>query len=127
MIPLRDATRSPVRFPLVTVGLIAVNVVAFIWEIGSDDAAILRLTVVPAQLMRGQGWITPFTAMFLHGGFIHIISNMLFLSVFAPAVEDRWAARDSWCSTCLVGSPRPRRRWSPASTVPQLGTSGAIA
>jgi membrane associated rhomboid family serine protease len=88
MIPLRDATRSPVRFPLVTVGLIAVNVVAFIWEIGSDDAAILRLTVVPAQLMRGQGWITPFTAMFLHGGFIHIISNLLFLSVFAPAVED---------------------------------------
>jgi hypothetical protein len=42
MIPLRDASRTPDRFPLVTVSLIAVNVLAFIWEVGSDEAAIVR-------------------------------------------------------------------------------------
>ena len=88
MIPLADATRKSVRFPLVTVALVAVNVVAFLWEIGSSDAAILRFAVVPADLMQGRGGITPLTAMFLHAGFMHIIGNMLFLSAFAPAVED---------------------------------------
>ena len=56
MIPLRDASRTPVRFPLVTVTLIVVNVLAFVWEVGSDDAAIVRWAVVPAALMRGEGW-----------------------------------------------------------------------
>ena len=55
MIPLRDASRTPVRFPLVTVSLIAVNVLAFVWEVGSDEAAIVRRAVVPAALMRGEG------------------------------------------------------------------------
>lgn len=59
MIPLRDASRAPVRFPVVTVSLIAVNVLAFVWEVGNDDAAIIRWAVVPAELLRGQGWITP--------------------------------------------------------------------
>jgi hypothetical protein len=59
MIPLRDASRAPVRFPIVTVSLIVVNVLAFVWEAGSDEAAIIRWAVVPAELLRGQGWITP--------------------------------------------------------------------
>ncbi len=88
MIPLRDASRTPVRFPVVTVSLIAVNVLAFVWELGSAEAAIIRWAVVPAELLRGQGWITPLTAMFLHGGVTHIVSNMVFLAAFAPMVED---------------------------------------
>jgi membrane associated rhomboid family serine protease len=43
---------------------------------------------VPAELMRGLRWITPLTAMFLHGAVMHIVSNMPFLAAFAPVVED---------------------------------------
>lgn len=55
MIPLRDASRTPDRFPLVTVSLIAVNVLAFIWEVGSSQAAIIRWAVVPTESCGGMG------------------------------------------------------------------------
>jgi membrane associated rhomboid family serine protease len=129
MIPLRDATRSPVRFPLVTVSVIAVNVIVFIWELGSDDAAILRLAVVPAELVRGHGWLTPLTAMFLHGGFMHIFSNMIFLSAFAPAIEDAMG-RGRFVMFYVIGglaATAVQVAVAPGSTVPELGASGAIA
>ncbi|HUL74324.1 MAG TPA: rhomboid family intramembrane serine protease [Vicinamibacterales bacterium] len=129
MIPLKDATRSPVRFPLVTVGLIAINVLAFIWELGNDDATIVRFAVVPAELMRGHGWTTPFTAMFLHAGFMHIIGNMLFLSAFAPVIEDTMGRGRFLVFYVLGGLAATAAQVviSPGSTVPQLGASGAIA
>src|SRR5512135_1330726 len=88
MFPLSDATRKPARFPLVTVGIVLLNVLAFLWEIGTDDKTIVSVMVVPAELMRGHGWITPLTAMFLHEGVAHIAGNMLFFHAFGPAVED---------------------------------------
>jgi membrane associated rhomboid family serine protease len=129
MIPLRDASRAPVRFPVVTVGLIVVNVLAFLWEVGSDDAAIIRWAVVPTELLRGQGWITPFTAMFLHGGLMHIVSNMVFLAVFAPMVEDAMGRGTFFVFYVLGGlaAMAAQIAMDPASTVPQLGASGAIA
>ena len=129
MIPLRDATRSPVRFPLVTVALIALNVLVFVWEIGSEDAAIIRFAVVPAELVRGHGWFTPFTAMFLHGGFMHIFSNMIFLSAFAPAIEDSMG-RGRFLAFYVLGGLAATAAQvviAPTSTVPELGASGAIA
>lgn len=129
MIPLADATRKSVRFPLVTVALVAVNVVGFLWEIGSSDATILRFAVVPADLMQGRGGITPLTAMFLHAGFMHIIGNMLFLSAFAPAVEDAMG-RTRFLVFYLLGgfaATAAQVAVAPTSTVPQLGASGAIA
>ncbi len=129
MIPLGDVTRRPVRFPLVTTAVIAVNVVAFIWEIGSNEAAITRLAVVPVELMRGEGWITPLTAMFLHQGFMHILGNMVFLSVFGPAVEDVMG-RGRFLVFYLLGglaATAAQVASAPASTVPELGASGAIA
>jgi membrane associated rhomboid family serine protease len=129
MIPLGDASRAPVRFPVVTVGLIVVNVLAFVWEVGSDDAAIIRWAVLPAELLRGQGWITPFTAMFLHGGLMHIVSNMVFLAAFAPMVEDAMG-RGKFLVFYVIGglaATAAQIAMDPASTVPQLGASGAIA
>ena len=129
MIPLGDASRRPVRFPLVTVGLVVANLFAFAWEIGASDEAITAFAVVPAQLMHGHGWMTPLTAMFLHAGFMHIIGNMLFLSVFAPAVEDAMG-RGRFLVFYLLGgcaATAAQVAIAPASTVPQLGASGAIA
>jgi membrane associated rhomboid family serine protease len=129
MIPLRDASRTPVRFPVVTVSLIVVNVLAFVWEVGSDEAAIVRWAVVPAALMHGEGWITPLSAMFLHGGVMHIVSNMVFLAVFAPMVEDAMGRRTFLVFYLLGGlaATAAQIAMDPASTVPQLGASGAIA
>ena len=129
MIPLGDATRSPVRFPLVTVAVIVANILAFVWEIGADDAAIIQFAVVPAALMHGHGWMTPFTAMFLHGGFMHIIGNMAFLQAFAPAVEDAMG-RGRFLVFYLLGglaATATQVALDPTSIVPQLGASGAIA
>jgi membrane associated rhomboid family serine protease len=129
MIPLRDETRRPTRFPLITVGLIVANILAFVWELASTDAAIVKLTVVPAELVQGHGWFTPLTAMFLHGGFMHIIGNMLFLSVFAPAVEDTMG-RGRFLAFYLLGglaATAAQVAFGPTSTVPELGASGAIA
>jgi membrane associated rhomboid family serine protease len=129
MIPLRDASRTPLRFPVVTVGLIAANVLAFLWEVGSDEAAILRWAVVPAELMRGQGWVTPFTAMFLHGGLMHIASNMVFLAAFAPMVEDAMGRGRFFVFYLLGGLAATAAQigMDPSSAIPLLGASGAIA
>jgi hypothetical protein len=48
-------------------------VLAFVWEVGSDEAAIVRWAPTPAALMHGEGRITPLSAMFLHGGVMHIV------------------------------------------------------
>ena len=117
MIPLRDASRTPVRFPAVTVSLIAVNVLAFVWEVGSDEAAIIRWAVVPAALRRGEGWITPLTAMFLHGGLMHIVNNMVFLAAFAPIVEDAMG-RGRFLVFYLLGGL--------AATAAQIGMDPAV-
>jgi membrane associated rhomboid family serine protease len=129
MIPLRDASRTPVRFPVVTVSLIVINVLAFVWEVGSDEAAIIRWAAVPAELLRGQGWITPLTAMFLHGSVTHIIGNMVFLAAFAPMVEDAMGRARFLVFYLLGGLAATAAQVviDPASTVPQLGASGAIA
>jgi membrane associated rhomboid family serine protease len=113
----------------VTLTLIVVNVLAFVWEVRSDEAAIIPWAVVPAELMRGRGWITPVTAMFLHGGAMHIISNMLFLASFAPMVEDAMGRRRFLLFYLLGGLAATAAQViaDPASTVPQLGASGAIA
>ncbi len=129
MIPLGDASRRPVRFPLVTVGLVVANILAFVWEIGADDKTIMAFAVVPAELMRGHGWVTPFTAMFLHAGFMHILGNMLFLSAFAPAVEDAMG-RAHFLGFYLFGglaATAAQVAVEPLSRAPELGASGAIA
>jgi rhomboid family protein len=129
MIPLRDVTRSPVRFPMVTASIIAANVIVFLFELGSDEASIMRWAVVPAELSRGQLWITVLTSMFMHGGFMHIIGNMVFLWAFAPAVEDTMG-RGRFLVFYLLGglaATVAQVAVGPNSTVPQLGASGAIA
>jgi membrane associated rhomboid family serine protease len=129
MIPLRDVTRSPVRFPMVTASIIAANVIVFLFELGSDEASIMRWAVVPAELSRGQHWITVLTSMFMHGGFMHIIGNMVFLWAFAPAVEDTMG-RSRFLVFYLLGglaATVAQVAVGPNSTVPQLGASGAIA
>ena len=129
LIPLGDATRRPVRMPVVTGAIIFVNVCVFLLELTRGEAFVVQWSVVPAQIMSGHGWITILTAMFLHGSWSHIIGNMIFLWAFGPEIEDAMG-RGRYLLFYLLGgliATLAQVAASPHSTVPNLGASGAIA
>src|SRR5713101_6047723 len=129
MVPLGDASRRPGRVPVVTAGIIVVNVVVFVLELMRGDAFVTQWAAVPAQIVSGHHWITILTAMFMHGSWSHIIGNMIFLWAFAPEIEDAMG-RGRYVVFYLVGglvAMLTQVAASPHSTVPNLGASGAIA
>jgi membrane associated rhomboid family serine protease len=129
VIPLGDATRRPTQFPAATAIIIALNVLVFITELSAGDAFITRWAVIPAELTAGHRWITIITAMFMHGGWMHIIGNMVFLWAFGPEIEDLMGPRRYALFYLLGGGFAMLGQLvaNPTSTVPNLGASGAIA
>src|ERR1700756_2039048 len=129
LIPLSDASRRPVRMPLVTPLLILANVVVFFFELTHGDSFVMAWSALPSQILGGHHWITILTAMFMHGSWSHIIGNMVFLWAFGPEVEDAMnPAR--YAVFYLAGgfvAMLAQVLASPSSTVPNLGASGAIA
>ncbi|HEV8628716.1 MAG TPA: rhomboid family intramembrane serine protease [Thermoanaerobaculia bacterium] len=138
MIPLRDDTPSTIR-PWVTIGLIAVNVAVFLYELLLGDRLepfLMQAAFIPAKLFGGGG--TPggdlqvdnaLLSMFLHGGWAHIGGNMLFLWIFGDNVEDRVGHLRFLIFYLLCGytAAYAQAVASPHSTVPTVGASGAIA
>jgi len=129
LIPLSDASRRPVRMPVVTGFIIAVNVAVFLLELSRGDAFVMQWSAVPAQITSGHHWITILTAMFMHGSWSHIIGNMIFLWAFAPEIEDAMGPV-RYLIFYLGGglvAMLAQVAADPHSTVPNLGASGAIA
>lgn len=129
MIPLWDASRRPVDFPIVTLLLIVINALAFFFELSGGDSFVLRWAAVPSDITHGQHVETLLTSMFLHAGWAHIIGNMIFLWTFGPEIEDVMG-RLRYLAFYLLGGlvAMTAQVWiDPASTVPNLGASGAIA
>ncbi len=93
MFPIRDHNPSG-RTPFVTLALIGANVLVFVlyWYGLPSDAAIGRFFMayglVPARISYGEGYGTFLTSMFLHGGWMHLIGNMLFLYIFGDNMEE---------------------------------------
>ena len=100
MIPLADDIPTHSK-PIITIGLIVICCIVFLWQLGlgqSNRAAILALGVIPVSLLQGAllpealRWVSPeltlITSMFLHGGFMHLIGNMLYLWIFGDNIED---------------------------------------
>lgn len=129
VIPLNDASRRPTAFPGVTLGIIAVNVLVFFLELSLGDEFVTRWAVTPADIVAGRHLPTVLTAMFLHGSWLHIISNMIYLWAFGPAVEDLMGPGRYLLFYLLGGVAAMLAQVvaAPASTVPALGASGAIA
>jgi membrane associated rhomboid family serine protease len=129
MIPLNDATRRPVHFPIITTTIIAVNFFVFLLELVGGNAFIERWSMVPARIAAGQDWITIFTAMFMHAGWLHILGNMLFFWVFGPEIEDVMGPIRFLIFYLLGGvvAMLAQVYVIPNSTIPNLGASGAIA
>ena len=129
LIPLSDASRRPVRLPVVTAFIIVVNVFVFLLELMRGDAFVMQWSAIPAQIISGHHWITIFTAMFMHGSWPHIIGNMIFLWAFGPEIEDTMG-RGRYLLFYLAGglvAMLAQILADPHSTVPNLGASGAIA
>jgi membrane associated rhomboid family serine protease len=144
VIPLRDA--NPTRRPaIVTLILVVACCVAFAWELGlsagSGDVALGREIevwgVVPARLTAawargdylGGESLTLLTSQFLHGGWLHLLGNMLYLWIFGNNVEDR-LGRVGFLLFYLAGgvvAGLAQVAVDPTSTVPTIGASGAIA
>src|SRR6267142_143160 len=88
IIPLGDDSRRPVRMPVITALIVLANIIVFGMELAGGDAFVTRWSVIPAELTAQHRWITILTAMFMHGGWSHIIGNMVFLWAFGPEIED---------------------------------------
>jgi rhomboid family protein len=129
MIPLTDASRRPVHFPIITICIILTNLFVFVLELTGGDAFVLRWSAIPSQIVSGHHWITILTAMFMHGSWSHIIGNMIYLWAFGPEIEDAmgpWRYSIFYVVGGLVAM-LAQVAANPSSTVPNLGASGAIA
>jgi membrane associated rhomboid family serine protease len=114
---------------VVTLLIIAVNVIVFFQELVYGEAFVMKWAVIPATIVEGRNWITILTAMFMHGGWLHILGNMVFLWAFGPEIEDvmnplRYAV--FYVAGGMVAT-LAQVLFSPDATVPSLGASGAIA
>jgi membrane associated rhomboid family serine protease len=136
MIPLRD-DRPTRTFAFVTVAIIALNAFVFWHELSLDspqhvESFFASFALTPARLTHTaspDSYRTVFTSMFLHGGWMHIIGNMLFLWIFGNNVEDsvghfRFAAFYLLCGTAAAAA---QVAISPDSTAPMIGASGAVS
>ena len=142
MLPLKDDNPTT-RTPFVSYALLAACVLVFLWQVGlppaEGRAAVYALGMIPAVLF-GDAALPPdivmvpavatlFTSMFLHGGWMHLIGNMLYLWIFADNVEDamghgRFVA---FYALCGLAAAFAQAALDPASEVPMVGASGAIS
>jgi membrane associated rhomboid family serine protease len=143
MIPLRDANPTR-RTPIVTLGLIVACFVVFGWELGlqatseaSLNAFVTEWGVVPAELLAAWGagqfisqeTATLVTSQFLHGGWLHLLGNLLYLWIFGNNIEDRLGSA-LFLFFYLGGgvvAGLTQVAIDPDSSVPLIGASGAIA
>src|SRR5262245_45588344 len=91
LFPIGDNNSSRRVVPVVTYGLIALNVLVFLLEMSQGEPFIRRWSVAPRQLVANPAEELPtiFTSMFMHAGWMHLLGNMLFLWIFGDNVESR--------------------------------------
>jgi rhomboid family protein len=134
MFPIRDHNPSA-RAPYVVYALIAINIAAYLGTLGlqSDPHALGQFyadwAIIPDRISSGQGYPTLISAMFLHGGFMHIAGNMLFLWIFGDNLEDEMGHAKflGFYLASGIGAGLLQVYSAPASTIPTIGASGAIA
>ncbi len=133
MFPIRDHNPSG-RTPFVTISLIVVNILVFLgYFLSMSEPELNRFFMtwglVPARLMAGEGYATPITSMFLHGGFMHLAGNMLFLWIYGDNLEEEMG-HAGFLAFYLASGLAAAGLQSVAdltSVLPMVGASGAIA
>jgi membrane associated rhomboid family serine protease len=131
MFPIGDDDSSRRSVPVVTYALIVLNVLFFFVEMSGGDAFVERWAFVPSRFLANPAadFITIFTSMFMHAGWLHLGGNMLYLWIFGDNVEDRFGAAKFlvFYLLCGIAATFAQLAFSIGSSVPNLGASGAIA
>ena len=141
MIPLHDDNPSH-RFPAVTIALIAICVLVFLWQLSLPPEAAARAVysygMIPAvlfgearlasELAAVPAAFSVITSMFMHGGWMHLIGNMLYLWIFGNNIEDATGHGKfvGFYLLCGVAAAMAQALQDPGSTTPMIGASGAI-
>ncbi len=133
MFPIKDDNPTK-SIPLVTYSLIFLNIAIFVYEIVLEfqnrlEGFIYAFALLPNDIIQGHGFYTFFTSMFLHAGFVHVFSNMLYLHIFGDNVEDIMGKKRFvvFYILCGLAASLLQIYVAPYSNVPNLGASGAIA
>lgn len=131
MFPLYDENPSK-TFPFITISIIIVNIGIFIKELslGSNlHQFIQQYALIPSNIAHGYGYITLITSMFIHGGFLHVLGNMLYLWIFGNNIEDTLGHFKFVLFYILsgLGGALGQIIVSPNSQIPIIGASGAVA
>jgi len=131
MLPIGDDNSARRSVPVVTYALIVLNVLFFFVELSGGDAFITKWAFVPSRFLADPlgDFPTLFTSMFMHGGWLHLGSNMLYLWIFGDNVEDRLRQGKYlvFYLLCGLGATFAQLAFSLDSNIPNLGASGAIA
>jgi membrane associated rhomboid family serine protease len=131
MFPIGDDNSSRKRVPVVTYVLVALNILVFFVELIAGDVFIVTWSFVPSRFLASPASesVTIFTSMFMHGGWLHIAGNMLYLWIFGDNVEDRFGHLRylGFYVVCGVVALFTQLAFSLESSIPILGASGAIA
>jgi len=131
MFPLGDDNSARRSAPVVTYVLIALNVLVFFVELNGGEAFIREWAFVPQRFGTDPAGQTPtvFTAMFMHGGWLHLGGNMLYLWIFGDNVEDEFGPFKflGFYLLCGIAATFAQYFFSMRSNIPNVGASGAIA
>lgn len=138
MIPLSDENRTR-RTPVVSYALLGAIVLAFLWQLQAGNAAVYAFGLIPARLVHGAllppqlewapAWATMLTSMFLHGGWLHLAGNLLYLWIFADNVEDALGRPRfiAFYLLCGIAAALVQTFSDTTSMIPMIGASGAIS
>jgi membrane associated rhomboid family serine protease len=131
MFPVGDDNTQRRSVPYVTFVLVGLNILIFLIELSGGDQFIENWAFIPARFSGSPetNAVTIFSAMFMHGGWLHLFGNMLFLWIFGDNVEDRFGHLKFLIFYLLAGIAATFSQYavSPESGVPNVGASGAIA
>lgn len=131
MMPVGDDNSERKSVPIVTYGLIILNIVFFLLELTGGEAFITQWSFVPSRFLADPVGNLPtiFSAMFMHAGFMHLFGNMLYLWIFGDNVEDNFGKVTYliFYLLCGIAATFAQLFINPASSLPNLGASGAVA
>lgn len=131
MFPIGDDNNTRRGVPLVTYALIVLNVLFFLVELSGGEPFILQWVFVPSRFLANPvgDLLTLFTSIFMHGGWVHLGGNMLYLWIFGDNVEDRLGHGKYlvFYLLCGLAATFAQLAFSLGSNIPNLGASGAIA
>ena len=133
MLPISDDNRGRARWPIVTWVLIVINILIYVYQWALDEDALWRFlgqwAAVPAEISSGQALFTLVTCAFLHGSWLHLGSNMLFLWIFGDNVEDVMghAKYLVFYLITATGASYAQVLIDPDSRIPLVGASGAVS